>query len=377
MAEQKRDYYEVLGVQKTASDDEIKKAYRKLAKDCHPDLHPDDKAAEERFKELNEAYAILSDPEQRKKYDNFGHAAFDPNSGFGGGGGFNGDFGGFGGFGDILNDLFGGGFGGGSRAQRNPNAPQRGEDLRVRLTLTFEEAAFGCTKEINVNREEKCADCGGTGCADGGTAQVCDQCHGSGTIRQQRQTAFGMMASTVPCPKCRGTGKIILNPCKTCGGSGRQRKSCKISVKIPAGIDNGQAVSLRGQGNSGINGGPYGDIIVSVTVRPHEIFERDGMNIYSQHHISMVQAALGADVEVPTLDGKVRYPIPEGTQSGTTFRLRNKGVPNVNKPDVRGDQYVEVIVDIPKKLNSRQKELLTELGESLGDDGLNKKKKKR
>ena len=365
MSEQKRDYYEVLGVSKNASDDEIKKAYRKLAKENHPDLHPDDKAAEARFKEINEAYSVLSDADKKQKYDQFGHAGVDPNfasSGYGGG--YGAGFGGFADFdlGSIFSDFFGG-----SRNTRNPNAPSKGENIRTALTISFEDAAFGCTREIDVSRTEKCNTCGGSGCKSGTTAEVCDQCHGAGTVRTQRQTIMGVVSSSTTCPKCKGAGKIIHQPCESCHGSGVQRKQRTISVKIPAGIDDGQAISLRGQGNAGVNNGPAGDIIVNIIVRPHPIFEREGTNIYSSKTISMVQAALGAEVEVPTLDGKVKYTIPEGTQSGTTFRLRGKGIPNVNNPKNRGDHFVKVIVEIPQKLNEKQKNLLRQLGETMGE----------
>ena len=373
MAEQKRDYYEVLGIKKGASDDEIKKDYRKLAKQYHPDLNPGDKTAEAKFKEANEAYEVLSDPDKKAKYDQFGFAGVDPNYGAaaGGssyGGGFGGGFGGFDfDLGSIFNDFFGGGSGRSSRA--NPNAPQRGASLRVSLSISFEEAAFGCTREINLTREEKCETCGGSGCKPGTTAEICDQCRGTGTVRTQRQTMMGIVSSTTACPKCHGAGKIIHQPCEKCHGAGLQRSTRKISVNIPAGIDDGQTISLRGQGNAGKNGGPAGDVLVTISVRAHEIFERDGMNIYSAFTINIVQAALGAELEVPTLDGRVKYSIPEGTQSGTTFRLRGKGVPNVNNPKSRGDQYVQIRVEIPTKLTEKQKELLSDFGQTLGMEG--------
>ena len=330
MAE-KRDYYEVLGLQKGASAEEIKKAYRKLAKENHPDLHPGDKACEERFKEINEAYEILSDDDKRAKYDQFGHAAFDPSAGFGGGG--------FEGFGDFG---------------------------RASVNISFEEAAFGCKKEVTVGRVEKCADCKGTGCAPGTTPEVCPDCKGSGTVRTTQRTPFGMAQSTAPCSKCRGTGKIIHQPCKTCRGMGSVRRQHKISVTIPAGIDDGQAISLHGQGNGGVNGGPAGDLLVGVIVRPHARFERDGNSVLLMQDISYAQAALGAEIEVPTLDGNVKLTIPEGTQPGATFRMRGKGIPYL-RGSGRGDQFVTVNIKVPKGLTGSQKELLRQFAASMGE----------
>ena len=362
MAE-KRDYYEVLGVNKDATADEIKKAYRKVTKANHPDLHPGDKACEERFKEANEAYEVLSDAEKRKKYDQFGHAAFDPNAGFGGGG--FGGFGGFGDFGDIfgdLGDIFG--FGGGARS--NPNAPRKGETLRATVNISFEEAAFGCEKEATVVRIENCAECKGTGCAPGTTAEICPDCKGTGTVRTTQRTPFGMAQSTGPCRKCRGTGKIIHQPCKTCRGLGKVRRQTKLKVKIPAGIDDGQTISRPGKGNDGINGGPRGDVLVSVIVRPHARFERDGTSVLLEQDISFAQATLGAEIEVPTLDGKVKLTIPEGTQPGAVFRLRGKGIPYL-RGSGRGDQFISVNIAVPRNLNSSQKELLRQYAASMGE----------
>ena len=383
MAEQKRDYYEVLGVSKGATDDEIKKAYRKLAKQYHPDLHPGDKECEEKFKELNEAAEVLGDPEKRKKYDQFGHAAFDPNAGFGGGGaGFGGfgDFGGFGGFGDIfgdLGDIFG--FGGGSSGARR-NGPQRGESVRVGVTLTFEEAAFGCKKEVSVGRVEECPDCHGSGCAEGTTAETCPDCGGTGTVRTTKRTPFGMVQSSGPCSRCGGSGKIIHQPCPTCRGKGAVRRNKKITVNIPAGIDDGQTISLKGQGSAGANGGPAGDLLVTVAVRDSDKFERDGTSVLSSVEVSFAQAALGADLQVDTIDGKVKLTIPEGTQSGTVFRLRGKGIPFL-RGSGRGDQYVTVNVAVPKNLNAHQKEALRAFARAMGEEaeesaGLFRKKKK-
>lgn len=364
MAE-KRDYYEVLGVKKGASEDELKKAYRKLAKENHPDLHPGDKECEARFKEINEAYEVLSDPDKRAKYDQFGHAAFDPSQGFGGGGGFGG-FEGFGGFGDIFSDIFGGGFGFGGGGGRNPNAPRKGDNLRATVNIKFEEAAFGVKKDVFVSKIEQCPDCKGTGCAEGTTAEVCHDCKGTGTVMSTKRTPFGMVQSSEQCPKCKGRGKIIHSPCKTCRGIGSVRRQHKVSVSIPAGIDDGQTISLKGQGNAGLNGGPAGDLLITVLVQPHARFERDGASILLDQEISFSQAALGAEVEVPTLDGKVKLNIPEGTQSGTTFRLKGKGIPFLRNGG-RGDQFVTVNVAVPRSMTSTQKNALRRYAETMGE----------
>ena len=360
----KRDYYEVLGVQKGASEDELKKAYRKLAKENHPDLHPGDKNCEARFKEINEAYEVLSDPDKRAKYDQFGHAAFDPNQGFGGGGfgGFGG-FGEFGGFGDIFGDIFGFGGGGGGR---NSNAPRKGDNLRANLNIKFEEAAFGVKKDVTLTRIEQCPDCKGSGCAAGTTAEVCPDCKGSGQVKTTQRTPFGMMQSNVQCSKCKGRGKIIHSPCQTCRGIGSIRRQHKVNINVPAGIDDGQTISLRGQGNAGLNGGPAGDLLVTILVQPHARFEREGTSILLEQEISFAKAALGAEIEVPTLDGKVKLTVPEGTQTGTMFRLKGKGVPYLRSTG-RGDQFVTVRVVVPKGLNSNQKEALKAFAESLGE----------
>ena len=364
MAE-KRDFYEVLGVKKGASEDELKKAYRKLAKENHPDLHPGDKECEARFKEINEAYEVLSDPDKRAKYDQFGHAAFDPSQGFGGGGGFGG-FEGFGGFGDIFSDIFGGGFGFGGGGGRNPNAPRKGDNLRATVNIKFEEAAFGVNKDVFVSKIEQCHDCKGTGCAEGTTAEVCPDCKGTGTVMSTKRTPFGMVQSSEQCPKCRGRGKIIHSPCKTCRGIGSVRRQHKVSVSIPAGIDDGQTISLKGQGNAGLNGGPAGDLLITVLVQPHARFERDGASILLDQEISFAQAALGAEVEVLTLDGKVKLNIPEGTQTGTTFRLKGKGVPFLRNGG-RGDQFVTVNVAVPRSMTSTQKNALRRYAETMGE----------
>ena len=369
MPEQKRDYYEVLGVSKGASDDEIKRAYRKLAKKYHPDMNPGDKEAEAKFKEVNEAYSILSDSEKRARYDQFGHAGVDPNYGAGGPGG------GFGGFdmgdidlGDIFGSFFGGGFGGfgGSTSSRR-NGPQKGESLRASLTISFEEAAFGCEKEINLNRTEECEACHGSGAEPGTTAETCPDCRGTGVVRVQQRTGGFAFSSTAPCSRCRGTGKIIHTPCKACGGSGSVKKTKRVTVSIPAGIDDGQAISLRGQGNAGKNGGPAGDLIVAVHVKPHPQFHRDGTTVLYEQPVTFYQAVMGAELEIPTIDGKVKYNLPAGTQTGTTFRLRGKGIPELRGRG-RGDQYVTVRVQVPTSLNGEQKEALRAFAEAMGED---------
>jgi len=363
----KRDYYEVLGVQKSATADEIKKAYRKLAKENHPDLHPGDAACEARFKEANEAYEVLSDPDKRAKYDQYGFAAFDPS-------GFQSSAEGFGGFADILNDLFGGGFGGfgggfggfGGGAQPRRNGPRQGDSIRVSTMVTFEEAAFGVNRELDVQRVENCETCKGSGCAPGTTPEVCPECKGNGVVLRTQRTPFGMMQTQDSCPRCGGTGKIIHKPCEKCKGKGMVRRQRKIKVDIPAGIDDGQTISLRGQGGAGRNGGPNGDLLVTVGVRNHKDFQREGTSVLFEQPISIVQAALGAELEVPTLDGKVKLTVPEGTQTDAVFRLKGKGIPFL-RGGGRGDQFVTVRVVTPKGLNPDQKELLRKLGDTLGD----------
>ena len=361
MAEQ-RDLYEVLGLQKGASDDEIKKAYRKLAKKYHPDLNPGDKEAEKKMKEVNGAYEVLSDAEKKARYDQYGFAGIDPNYAGGAGGG------GFGGFqdfdlGDIFGSMFGGGFGG---QQTRQNGPRKGENLRITLQLTFEEAVFGCEKSVSVTRNESCKDCGGTGAKKGSSPETCPVCRGSGQVQSTQRTPFGVFSSSSPCQNCKGTGKIIKEPCPSCKGEGRVRKTRTIRVKIPAGIDDGQTISLRGEGNGGARGGPAGDLYVTVYVKEHKMFKRDGQDIILEMPISFAQAALGATLIVPTVDGKVQYDLPEGTQTGTVFRLRGSGVPSVNGRG-RGDQYVKVNVEIPRNLNHEQKELLRKFDEATGD----------
>jgi molecular chaperone DnaJ len=369
MAE-KRDYYEVLGIQKGASEDEIKKAYKKLARKYHPDMNPGDKEAEEKFKEVNEANEVLSDPEKKARYDQFGFAGVDPNYGAGAGGGAYGGGFDFGDLGDIFGSFFGGGFGG---QRRNPNAPQRGESIRASVSISFTEAAFGCEKSVTIERSEQCPTCKGSGCAPGTTPEVCPDCHGSGTVQTRRQTPMGVFASNGPCRKCGGTGRLIHQPCSDCRGSGAVRKRRTIKVNIPAGIDHGQTISLRGQGGAGKNGGPAGDLLITVMVQPHEIFRRDGVDVFCEAPITFTQAVLGAELEIPTIDGKVKYSIPEGTQTGTVFRLKGKGVPVLNGRG-RGDQYVTVVIETPRSLNKEQKEALRRFSETLGENNYEKRK---
>ena len=368
MAQEKRDYYEVLGVSKGASEDEIKRAYKKLARKYHPDMNPGDKEAEEKFKEVNEANEVLSDPDKKARYDQFGFAGVDPNYGAGGGygaGGFD-----FGDLGDIFGSFFGGGFGGG---QRRRTGPQRGESIRMSVSVDFTEAAFGCEKEVTVERSEQCPTCKGNGCAPGTTPEVCPDCHGSGAVTQSQRTPFGVMQTQAVCGKCRGTGKIIHQPCPDCHGSGRARKRKTVKVNIPAGIDNGQTISLRGQGHAGKNGGPNGDLLITVMVKPHDIFRREGTSVFCEAPITFTQAVLGAEMEIPTIDGKVKYTIPEGTQTGTVFRLRGKGIPVLNGHG-RGDQYVTVTIETPRGLNREQKDALKKFSETLGEGNYEKQR---
>lgn len=364
----KRDYYEVLGIAKGASEDEIKKAYRKVAKKYHPDLNPGNKEAEEKFKEANEAYEVLSNPEKKAKYDQFGFAGVDPNYGAGQGGGFDG-FGGGVDLGDIFGDIFGGGFGGfgGSSSRSNPNGPRKGVDVRVPLTLSFMEAVHGCTKTISITRRETCPDCNGSGAAKGTSPETCPDCGGRGYVMRQMRTPFGVMQSQQPCQRCGGKGKFVKNPCTHCHGTGKVGVKKSLEVRIPAGVDDDQSVALRGQGDAGLNGGPNGDVIVLLNVKPDPMFQRDGYDVYVNVPITFKQAVLGDEVVVPTVDGKVEYTVPEGTQSGTTFRLRGKGIPYVGGRG-RGDQYVKVSVEIPKKLNKAQKEALNAFDECMKDE---------
>ena len=380
MAE-KRDYYEVLGIGKNATDAEIKSAYRKLAKKYHPDLNPGDKEAEEKFKEVNEANDVLSDPQKRQRYDQFGFAGVDPNYAAANGGGAGGFGGGFGGvdLGDIFGDIFGGGFGGGfssfggGSSTRTANAPRKGHDIQASVILTFEEAAHGCSKKITINRQDTCPDCGGTGAAKGTSPETCPDCGGRGYVVTQQRTPFGVMQSQQPCSHCGGRGTIIRNPCKTCRGTGKTAARKSLEINIPAGIDDDQNIALRGQGDAGSNGGPAGDVIVHVTVKADPMFERDGYDVTIHVPITFSQAVLGDDVEVPTVDGRIVQHIPEGTQSGTKFRLRGQGIQYLNGRG-RGDQYVIVDVEIPKKVTRAQREALKAFEDSMKEDNYEKRK---
>ena len=353
----KRDYYEVLGVSKDASEAEIKSAYRKKAKECHPDLHPNDKNAEERFKELNEANEVLSDPEKRKRYDQFGFDGPQMGGGSGGAGGF--DFSGFGGMGgfESIFDTFFGGMGGSARRA----GPVQGNDLQHRITITFEEAAFGCEKSVDFFRNENCDACGGTGAKPGTQPQTCPTCKGSGPVR----TGGGFMFTVRTCPTFHGEGKIIKDRCQTCGGTGRVRRKRSLKLRIPAGIQDGVSLVKRGEGEPGMRGGPAGDLYITVTVKPHRLFKRDGNNILLDMPISITQAALGAEIDVPTLEKPVKQRIPEGTQTGTQFRIKGQGIPSL-KNGLKGDLILTVHVEVPRKLNERQKDLLRQLEQSLG-----------
>ena len=373
MAENKRDYYEVLGVEKGASAEEIKKAYRKSAMKYHPDRNPGDKEAEEKFKELGEAYEVLSNDDKRARYDQFGFAGVDPNYGAGQGGNpYGGGFGGFGDFGD-LGDIFGSFFGGGTR-RANPNAPRRGENVGVRLELTFEEAAFGCEKEVNVARIENCAACHGSGSADG-VVDTCSTCRGAGQVKTVQNFMGMQMQSTSVCPQCNGQGKVIKSPCATCRGKGKVRRNQKIRVKVPAGVDMGQSVRVRGEGCVGVNGGPNGDVLAEIYIKRHPIFQRNGMDVFCEVPISFAQAALGGEIQVPTLDGKVSFNIPEGTQTGKEFVMGERGIPDVGNPRRRGRHRFTVVVETPTKLTKEQRELLQKLDETMDQKSTPKRKK--
>lgn len=379
MAEQKRDYYEVLGVSKTATDEELKKAYRKLAKKYHPDANPDNKKeAEAKFKEVNEAYETLSDPQKRRMYDQFGHNG---PQGFGGGG--NGyysysssDFDGFdmGDLGDIFSSFFGGGFGGSARTSRQRTGPIKGADLRYNMELTFEEAFLGVQKEINISRDDVCDDCKGTGAKPGSKVETCSMCGGTGQIKQIQTTILGQMQTTRTCTNCHGEGKVIKEPCEKCRGKGTIRKQARIIVNIPAGIDDNQTVVLRGEGAPGQKGGPKGDLYITVHLKRHSIYTRKDDNVYCDIPITFTQATLGADIEVPLVDGKKeKYKIPEGTQTGTKFRIRGKGFKNVNR-NYEGDFIFTVVVQTPKKLTKEQRELLVQLAKTMNEQPPIKKK---
>lgn len=371
MAENKRDYYEVLGLQKGASDDDIKKAFRQMAKKYHPDLNPGDKEAEARFKEVNEAYEVLSDAQKKARYDQYGHAGVDPNFGAGGYQGY--------GFdnididlGDIFSSFFGGMGGNGGRRQ-NPNAPRRGSDVSASVVISFEEAAHGCKKQVNIHLISTCEDCGGTGAAKGSSPTTCPVCNGTGQERRQQRTAFGVFQTQSVCSRCHGSGRIIDNPCKTCNGSGQVRKPATVGINIPAGIDDGQVITIRGKGNAGSNGGPAGDLQLQVSVRPHPLFERDGYDVYCTLPLTFAQAALGAEVSVPTLDGNVSYSIKEGTQPGDSFRLKGKGIPYVNGRG-RGDEIVQVTVEVPRNLNGEQKKIHESFEKATGEGNYQKRR---
>lgn len=373
MAE-KRDFYEVLGVDKSASQDEIKKAYRKLAKKYHPDMNPDDKQAEAKMQEINEAYEILSDESKKARYDQFGHAGVDPNYNAGGGG-----YGGYGSggyasydFGD-LGDIFSSFFGGGSSRQTSANSPRRGNDINVSVTISFEEAAKGCSKQVTFHRIEECPDCHGSGAARGSSPHSCPDCGGRGYVRVQQRTPLGTMSTQRTCSRCSGTGKIVDNPCPTCAGKRRVRKKHTQSINIPAGIDDRQEFFIRNMGDSGINGGPAGDLDVLVNVRPHALFERDGFDVWCEIPLTFTQAALGAEITVPTLDGKVSYKVHEGTQPGDVFKLAGKGIQMTNSRG-RGNQYVKITIEVPKNLSEKQKSVLREFDQTATEKNYQKRK---
>lgn len=355
-----RDYYEVLGVDKNASDDEIKKAFRQQAKKYHPDLHPGDKEAEAKFKEVNEAYSILSDPDKKAKYDRFGHAGVDP-SGFGGGGGgsysaYDVDLG------DIFSSFFGGGFGGSSRRR---TGPQKGADLKYHMALEFMEAAFGCTKSFQITKEDICKSCNGSGAQPGTTPETCPTCRGAGRVQQQTQTLFGMTMVTKSCPTCSGRGTVIKTPCQQCRGKGRMKTVKNLTVKIPAGVDTGDLLPIRNEGEPGTNGGPYGDLYIEFKVKPHDVFDRNGINTSCNVPITFAQAALGGEIEVPTIYGKEKYTLKEGTQPGDSIILRSKGIPNKSNPNMKGDHTVKFVLEVPTGLSREQKQLIKQFNDTL------------
>ncbi len=360
MAEQKRDYYEVLGVDRNADDTAIKKAYRQLAKKYHPDMNPGDAEAEKKFKEASEAYAVLSDPDKKRQYDQFGHAAFEGGMG---GGGF--DFSGMD-MGDIFGDIFGDLFGGGRRRSSSSNGPMKGANLRAAVRITFEEAAFGCEKEIEITLKDECQTCHTTGAKPGTSPETCTKCGGKGKVVYTQQSFLGMVQNVQTWPECRGTGKIIKDKCPDCHGSGYIAKRRKIKVSIPAGIDNGQSVRIREKGEPGTNGGPRGDLLVEINVSRHPIFQRQDMNIYSTAPISFAQAALGGEVRISTIDGDILYDVKPGTQTDTRIRLKNKGIPSLRNSSVRGDHYVTLVVQVPTSLNDEAKEALRRFDEASG-----------
>lgn len=364
----KRDFYEVLGLKKGASADEIKRAYRKMAMKYHPDRNPDDKEAEEKFKEVNEAYSVLSDPEKKDRYDRFGHAGVDPNAGFGGGGGFQGGFGGF----DDIFDMFGGMFGGrGGGFSRKKNGPRKGADIQKNMTITFEEAYFGVKKDIRLTKYVQCKTCSGSGAAPGSEKKTCSRCGGSGEVFTSQQTPFGMFQSSSPCPDCGGTGYVIDKPCPDCGGTGKVRKTVTLSVNIPAGIDNDNVITLRGQGEPGENGGPAGDLYIVISVKPHKLYRRAGADLQIEVPVTFEQAALGAEIVVPTMEEKLKYKIPEGTQPGTVFRLKGKGFSSTRGK--KGDLYVKVNLEVPTKLNGKQKKAIRNMAKEVDESCYAKK----
>ena len=383
MAE-KRDYYEVLGVDRGADDSAIKSAYRKLAKKYHPDVNPGDKEAEKKFKEATEAYSVLSDPQKRQQYDQFGHAAFEQGGGGAGGYGGFGGFGGFGGadMGDIFGDIFGDLFGGGSTRRRASNSPMKGANVHASVRITFEEAVFGCEKELELTLKDTCEKCHGTGAKPGTSPETCPKCHGSGQVVYTQQSMFGTIQNVQTCPDCQGTGKIIKEKCPDCRGTGFIANRKKIQVSIPAGIDNGQSIRIREKGEPGTNGGPRGDLMVEVIVARHPIFQRQDMNIFSTAPITYAQAALGGEVRISTVDGDVMYDVKPGTQTDTKVRLKGKGVPSLRNKSIRGDHYVTLVVQVPTKLNEEAKEALRRFDEACGNapsgshpSGTEKKKK--
>lgn len=378
MAEAKRDYYEVLGIQKSASNEEIKKAYRKLAKQYHPDANPDNKeAAEKKFKEVNEAYEVLSDDKKRNMYDQFGHSG--PNgydTGFSGFSGFEGFSGGnFNGVDFDLGDIFSSFFGGGNTRRPNPSGPMKGRDIKSRIEITFEEAAFGTVKEIVITRDEQCNTCKGSGCKPGTSTETCKVCNGSGQVKTTQNTILGSFSTIRTCDNCAGSGKVISNPCPECKGRGTTRAQRKIKVTIPEGIDNNQIISLRGEGEPGLRGGPSGDLYLTINVKKHHIFVRKGDSIFCDVHVSFPEAALGAIIKVPTLQGDIEYDLPEGTQTGSIFTLKSKGIRNINGRGI-GDLYFTIIIDVPKHLNNEQKDILKRFAEVSGQKFDTGKKRK-
>lgn len=368
----KRDYYEVLGLNKGADEASIKKAYRNLAKKYHPDMNPGDAEAEQKFKEVNEAYSVLSDSEKKAQYDQFGHAAFEQGGGgYGGYGGFSD----FGDIGDIFSSFFGGGFGGGfgGSSSSRRNAPQRGEDIGVHVTLTFEEAAFGVKKDVSFKRIQKCDECHGSGAKKGTSAETCSHCNGTGQRRVMQRMGGMQFQTTVTCDSCRGTGKIIKNPCSNCSGTGYVRINKTLSVDIPAGIDNGERIALRGQGSDGRNGGPAGDLIITITIKQHKIFQRERYNIYCDVPITVAEATLGAEITVPTLEGEIKYEIPDGTQPGTQFTIKGKGIQYLNYPNRKGDLIFTTVVEIPKGLSQNQKDHMRAFAEACGENNYKKR----